>query len=84
MSNKGRPISKKMQPIHKAVEHYAMNNDRFSIEDVRKHTKKRKADIRAALVRLQRKGKIEITGSQKLSGRGRPRKVYQAVRTHTG
>ena len=84
MSNKGRPISKKMRPIHKAVERYAMSNDRFSIEDVRKHTKKRKADIRAALVRLQRQGKIEVTGSQKLSGRGRPHKVYRSVRNHTG
>ena len=79
MTSKGRPISKKMQPIHKAVEHYAMNSDSFSIEDVRKHTKKGKADIRAALVRLQRQGVIEITGSQKLSGRGRPRKVYRRV-----
>ena len=71
-----RPMSKQMRTVNNSVSRFVSRCERFTVDDVRRGTKKNRKAVRAALNRLYVQGKIQKVDSVKTGGRGRPKAIY--------
>lgn len=74
--NRRRPVNAKVSKTYRAVEKAIIDCDVFTERDVARTTKKSKATVRQALMRLERLGVLTVKGYQKTK-RGRPLRIWQ-------